>query len=88
MVLCVEGLGTGDHMVGRQTECDGSVWAVKDCTVVVVCCLITEASVDRCMVWSLRGTARDGSGPVVRLLDERSGGLFLRMMGSWRPGQP
>jgi hypothetical protein len=52
VVLCVEGLGTGDDMVGRQTECDGSVWAVEDCTVVVVCCLITEASVDRCMVWS------------------------------------
>ena len=30
MVLGVEGLGTRTDRVDSQTECDGSVWAVKE----------------------------------------------------------
>jgi hypothetical protein len=51
-----------------------------------VCCrVITEASVDCCVVWSLRGTASDGSHPAVQLLDGWSGGLsphIIRVLGS------
>ena len=48
----------------------------------LACChVITEASVDCCVVWSLHGTARDGSHPAVQLLDRWSGVLSPHIIG-------
>ena len=52
------------------------------------CCrVITEASVDCCVVCSLRGTERDGSHPAVQLLDGWSGVLSPHKSGWWGRGK-